>query len=288
MALIDPLHPLQSAVLETLSAHHPLKLSELHEKLGKEQRLAVSSQNLYRLVAQLLAAQVLVRDSGAISLNQVWVSHVLAFASRVRRSYAKIEPVTSRLPLKDGEAREYNAGSLVQLDPIWSDILVAMAASSKRKEIFAYNSHPWYAIGMRETEQRFLAGLIATGVRVNLLYGNEGFLDAYGQRLLKIPGLHTLCHAEHELPRNGLAIWGVGPYVLEVRFPPAIDRQFEFFFQTVNSVDQLDIELFSNVFRLKARCRLKVVRDARRAAQLRRTLTRLFALPIRTSNKSWT
>lgn len=277
MALLDPLHPLQSAIVETLAVLHPLTMRELHRKLHNEHHIQVSTQNLYRAVSQLVAAQVLVREYRALSLNRIWISHFMTLAASLKHQYSPALSGSSKLPGRSGEVREYSAGSLALLDPLWSDALVELADECKGKPLYAYNSHPWYSIGMRDTEQRAMHGLVSRGVHVYMLYGNETFLDVYANRLIRLTGYTSICSQAHDFLRHGYALWLGGPCIIEVQFPSVIDKQFEFFFQSVRAIEQLDIELFSSVFSLKARCRLTITRDAKRAAVLRRKIKSCFS-----------
>ena len=67
-----------------------------------------------------------------------------------------------------------------------------------------------------------------------------------------------------------------GSYIVEVQFPNLINRQFKVFFDSVRAVEQLDIELFSSIFEIKARCSLKVSHDKPRAKKLKAKLKQFF------------
>jgi hypothetical protein len=276
MAVLDPLHPIQSAIIELLGREHPLSMHQLKERIVSEYQVKVSPQNLYRTVALLLTAQVLVRESGMLSLNRIWVSHTMRFSDLLKKNYFTGQSQATKFPEGAALAREFKAGSLLQLDPLWTDVLVELGEKTKSKKLYAFNSHPWYSIGMPDTEQRVMEGLTSRGLELFMLYGNDTFLDRYGKRLIEIDGFHSTCSVNHDLPREGYALWVGGPYIIEVNFPPLIARQFKFFFDSIQAIEQLDIELFSNLFKLKGRCSLKVSKSPERARALKAKLQRHF------------
>ena len=55
------------------------------ERALAERQVDASIQNLYRTVAQLVAAQVLLRETGKLSLNLVCATRDRRFADTVRR-----------------------------------------------------------------------------------------------------------------------------------------------------------------------------------------------------------
>ena len=275
MAVLDPLHPLQSAIIETLVTKFPLTIEQLHQQINKTYGIEVSRQNLYRTASQLLAAQLLVREKSALSLNRIWVSHALSLGEQLKRNYFGSDSQPKKFP-KENSSKEFKAGSLAQLDPLWTDMLVELSENTRSQSLYAYNSHPWYSIGMRDTEQRVFEGLVSRGAEIHMLYGNETFLDQFGLRLINFPGFHAYCCQNSGFPSEGYALWVGGAYIVEVIFPTLINRQFKVFFDSVRSVEQLDIELFSNIFEIKARCSIKISHDKSRANKLRAKLKHYF------------
>jgi len=276
MATMDPLHPVQSALIEILAQEFPLSVDELHNKIIGAYGLTLSRQNLYRSIAQLITAQVLVREHGTLALNRIWVSHAVALFEKLKHNYLKGHSQARKFPNASERVREFKAGSLTQLDPLWTDVLVELLGHTRTGKLYAYNSHPWYSIGMRDTERRIISGLTNEGGEVSMLYGNDTYLDRFGQRLLSLNGFHTRCAQQADFPQEGYALWVGGPYLIEVQFPSVITKQFKFFFDSVQSADQFDIELFNSIFAMKARCILSITHNAKRAALLARKLKAYF------------
>ncbi len=268
MANVDPLHPLQSTILEVLGSKQSLTITELHKRLKKE-AVTVSLPNLYRMVSQMIDSQMLVKTYGKISLNMVWIGHLTGFLDTVNRTYVEHRTEEFQFPLKEQERREFFADSLMSLDPVWSHVLLKMTREPQTHPSYMYNSHPWYSLGMRETETRFYQGMVARGNPLIILYGNDTFLDRYGEKLIRVKNVHASIDTHTPFPAEGCAIWVCDDHILECVFPPAITKHFSFFFSTVESISQFDAELFSDIFHMKAKCKIAVRRDTKEAAKLR-------------------
>lgn len=268
MAVLDPLHPLQSSILDILGSEQTLNMAQLHDRL-QERDISVSMPNLYRTVGQLTDMQVLVKIHGKISLNDTWIAHLTEFTERVNATYHEQQAGVFQFTLKEGERREFFADSLKGLDPIWSHVLVGMTDDQQKHPIYMYNAHPWYSIGMRDTEARFYHSMTANGNTCVMFYGNDTFLDRYGDKLIRVKNMRSYIVPSVPFPKEGYALWVFDDNILECIFPPAISRHFEFFFNTVKSIGEFDAELFSDLFRMKAKCKITVRRDKKEAEKLR-------------------
>lgn len=276
MALLDPIHPLQSSVLEILSTERGVTVQELHSKVvttGTE----VSLKNLYRLVGQLIDHQLLVRTNGQLFLNHVWLTQLLQFTNTARQTYLAAELVAVSLPTKDGDKRTYNGSSLQALDPVWNDLLMQLAEVTRCREWYAYNSHPWYSLGMRDTETRLYKALVAKEVHAHMLYGNDNFLDRYGDRAIKVKGFRTKIEPTPTLPAEGYALWVDGEFFIESIMPDSIANLFAFYFRSVQSIESFDAQLFSDIFRMRASCSVTVTRNRARSKAYHAKLKKLFA-----------
>ncbi len=271
MAVLDPLHPLQSSIVELLAEQPGVDVSTLHGLLA-ERHVDASIQNLYRTVAQLVEAQVLLREKGKLSLNLVWASHLVRFSDTVRRRYLDEGDGVVELPRKDGEKRDFTAESLAALDPVWNHVIAKIIEQAPEQEWYEYDSHPLHLLGMTETETRLYAGM---GPRGHRLYGNDTFLDRHATRMAGAVGECVIAERT-PFPKEGYILWVCGDYVVDCVLPEELSRHFAFFFRTVESASQFDPALFADVFRMKARCRLAVWKSAKEAELLRLKMRPFF------------
>ena len=276
MSLIDPLHPLQSSIVEILANRKDITMAQLHQTLIKQHDIRISLQNLYRTVGQMVENQMLVREDGKLSLNFVWITHQMKFTETIRHTYLT-SLTTLDLPEKEGDRREFSADSLMGLDPTWNDLLTRIAASSTDEGFYEYISHPYYYLGKRETETRFYQGMAERNIPCFTLHGNDSFLDRYGNKLVTLEGVRSITASDTGFPAEGYVLSIYGGLIVECIFPPVIARHFAVFFQTVGSIEQFDAELFSSIFRMRARCKLTVRKSNGDAQKLKAKISAYFA-----------
>ena len=274
MPTLDPLHPLQSSVLEVLAEKPCISVQELHECLKKVSS-KVSVQNLYRTVAQMTEAQLLVKEKGKVSLNAVWMTSLARLAERMQRHYGEA-PDLSDLPVKENDRREFTAESLLALDPLWNDMIMRVTKIVRPSVVYEYASHPYYFVGKLDTELRLYHSIGDTGAKCCTLHGNDTVLDRYGNKLGLLEGMRAVTGGDHPFPREGYFLMLCGDYILEVVMPPVLANHFAFFYRTVQSMSEFEPELYNQAFRMKTRCKLTVRKSAADAAMLRAKLLPFF------------
>ncbi len=270
MSVLDPLHPIHGGILECLARHPALDMEELHKELGRI-RVSVSLPNLYRTVSQMIDVQMLVRSKGKVSLHSVWTAHVQSFADAINASQEDANREAS-FALEEGGRREYMAESLRALDPVWFHILLQCIETDSSREWYAYNSHPWHVIGMNDTEIRGYQAIVAKGVVCRMVYGNDDFLTRYAMKMIKMPRFRTTLSEEISLPKDGYSLWVCGEYIVECLFPESLAKRFKYFFREVQSMEQFEPELFADIFKMKARCKVALRRNKHDAESLRMLL----------------
>ena len=267
MTTLDPLHPLQSSILEELAASPGLSIEAIHTQLTTK-LIEVSRPNLYRIIGQMIEVQMLVKDKGKLSLNHAWIPHILAFAETIRSNYLE-EKNISAPPLQEGERRDYTAESLRGLDPIWFHILLGCADNDSAQEWYAYNSHPWHVIGMSDTELRGYNAITAKHISCHMMYGNNTFLDQYGAKLVRIKNFQASVCTDIPLPKSGYAIWICGDYIIECLMPDSLSKRFDYFFEHVKNIKEFQPDIFADIFHMKAHCKVTIRRHEKEADTLR-------------------
>lgn len=266
---LDPLHPLHSAILELLAKSGFLTAQALGEAIRTEYALTISQASLYRQLAQLVLHQYLVKDNGTYGLNLVWLSRMECFALEAIRSHRISSDNDAIRNLKEGNQIEFFGESLQALDVTWSHVLVTIAQLTQERQWYAYNAHPYYPLGMLETELRLYQAFARQGITFHMLFGNQTFLDTLGKDLIKISSYKTRTTDQPPFLKEGYVVNALGDYIIEVIYPEQISRHFTLIFQTVQSAEDYDPQLFLDFFKMKARCKLTLRRSNKEAQKIR-------------------
>ena len=238
MSIFNPLDREGSAILSIVAKKPLISVADIHKSLKTRFGYSMSLQNTYRRITQMVEAQMLVRDDGRHSIHQVWLAHLASFVEQAKATSTSSITNNDLKDIASGGERRYQASSLRELDPIWSDILAKLVPIAQQNTWHIYNSHPWYLLGMPDTELRVFEGLTLAGVRLNVVYGGVEFLDRYALRQVKIRGVKLCNRAVPELPREGYNLWVCGEFLVECTFHSTISNHFAFFFRNIQSASR--------------------------------------------------
>lgn len=270
---LDPLHPTQSTILEILAQTPGKTAEEILSQIKKESKISKSS--LYRLIAQMLENQILVKDKNRLSLNYMWASHFQSVAQSLQKNYFSDPHVTQSINLKEGEIKTFYANSLSELDPTWNHLLIAIKELHPEIPFYAYNAHTTHAYSLPKSEIRLCQNCTRKG-GLYFLFGNKTFLDVEGAKVYAKGGAQTQVREDHPFCREGYHFWVCADYILEVVFPPALIKYFEVLFQTVKTQDDFDPDFFQNLFNMKIKCKLTLRRSKEEAEKRIQIFQKLF------------
>lgn len=273
MFTLDPIHPVYSAVVETVAVRPQISIAELHEHLTSKAGITISLAQLYRVVSRMADAQIVVKIDGKLSLNLMWISYLEFIAGRARRI---TQHRMDDFPLKPGEKKTYRAGTLYDVEAVWNHVLISLyRAHQEEKMLFKYYSHAWWQLGRNAEEMTFYARLKAAGIGCHWIFGDDTPMDRTGAA--RIGEVYpALCLADAPFPHSGYNLNVFGEYVVECILPEKIARQFDFFFNTVKTMKEFDNDMFSDIFSMRGPYKITVWRNAKQADLLRRKLTALF------------
>ena len=268
MATFNPLHPLESSIIELIASPKGITIRDVHEKINSE-GVSVSLNGIYKPINRMLDCQMLVKAEGELFINSVWLQHISQFNLTAGQNHLPTRSDDISLPLKEGQRHDFHADSLQSLDSIWNHLVTKLTPILKDDSWYVYNSHPWHSLGMRDTEQRLYESIISHGKEVFMVFGNETFLDTYGQKLVTANGYHTTIVSDSPFLQDGYALWVCDDHIVECIFPEIISRNFLFFFQSVQNISNFNQTLFSDVFKMKCNCKITVRCDTKEANRIK-------------------
>lgn len=274
MFCLDPLHPLYTVILDAIAANPGVSVADLHAHLRKR-RTNITLQHLYRTVNRLVEAQIVIKAGTRLSINLMWLSYLQFFAERAKKVLLEHRGSEIVFPLKEGERTTFTCNSLLDLQALWNHLLVRLHQAAPGKHLLKYYAHAWWQIGRYALDASFYRRITESGVRCHWLFGNTTFLDAYAAKQHK-DLMNARLTDDPPFPKEGYNLNVYGSHIFECIFPERITKHFDFIFHTVTSIEQLDLDVYNDVFLLEAPLTLKVWRNEKQAAQLRARIERYF------------
>ncbi len=274
MFTLDPIHPLFTAILQTVSTSPGISIADLHTALRKK-KVEVTLQHVYRTVNRLTEHQILLKAGTGVSVNLMWLSYLEFFADRSKQTLFK-KTELNIFPMNNGDHKTFKVGSLLDLQTLWNHLLVELHRAAPQKLLLKYYSHAWWQLGKYALDPEFYGRIRQSGLQCKWLIGNTTVLDMYAAELHK-KLMDVRLVKEPPFPSEGYCLNIFGSYIFECLFPDRLNRQFETFFHTITRVDQFESIAFSDIFTLPVPLTLKVSRNEKQAAALRPKIERFFA-----------
>lgn len=277
MVSIDPLHEVQSAIVEILTTNVDLTIAELQERI-ELRGIKVTAPSLYRLVSQMIDAQIIIRQKGKHVLHLGWVRHFLDLAKSMDNVYINKSHQAYELPRDDGQRFEYSTNCLLDLEKIWFHLFMHLLEEVKDSNWYEYNAHPWHFLLHPNSEHQVYKKIIDQGIDVNICFGNHSFLDTYGVQICKksISEAKVTVATNQVFPRDGYILIVFGDFILECFFPAILKNHFTFFFQSTNSMEEFDPAMYANIFKMKSISKIFIRKSGVEAEKLRKSFLKII------------
>lgn len=277
MFALLPGQPIQTAILELLSVSPEMSLSEMHAKLKTGHGVRISLQHLYRVIGEMIEGKQLIKVKTKVSVNLMWIAYVELAARRVKERMIASSLDSDDLPQRDGGHKQYTADSLLELEAIWSHLLVQIDALSKTKEWYAYNSHALLHPAKGGLDLSTYRDISARGITCCLLYGNDTALDrAALAQVQTLPGFRAAISTDTPFPREGYTLNVSGDYMLDCVFPESVTKHLQMLFASTTPDSTIDPQLFASIFSLKGTCQITVRKNSLQAKGLREKIKMFF------------
>ena len=147
------------------------------------------------------------------------------------------------------------------------------------KEMYHYTSHFYQMTGLHDTERQFWESLRMSGVAQHVVCAHKTFLDAlagqYIETYIQNPVFYGTV-SEPGLPTEGYMIVIIGDRVIDCFFPPQVTAAFRFFFETVQTLDQFNSDLFRGLLYQKNTVKVTVDHNPARAKHMKIELNKII------------
>lgn len=272
--MIDPIHPLQSNILDVLAKNPDISVSVLHGILLKK-NIAVSVPNLYKVVADLIDNQLINKTKGNLSINLIWLLNLESFLNQAKNSVEKSAAPSLLFPSEDGKT-EIKTDSLRGLDALLIQIITKLLKLTNEKVIYSYHSRPWWALSKQPIADFCQAVTANSDIETYMLHGNDSFLDKFGAGLINNKKYHVTITDNPPFPKEGYVIASIDGYTLECKFPEELNKHLSLFFYSIKKIEQFDHKIFFDLFKKKLQFKITVKKNHAEADKIKQMIGRYF------------
>lgn len=279
----DPKNPKPDAsalVIDILSKQPRLTVKELFQQFTRKNNKKMTLQGFYKLLQQLQEKRVIVKDGKLLSIDAGWVHAVVDFAAQLRNTYLQSNPSTANILLNEGESNEFEFPTVIDMDNFWCHSLVMVVHyygehDHFNKNVYNYNDHCWFQVIRSSSEQALGDTYADLGMHWYLVAGSTSFVDGLVESLIENEKLHYVLSNGESFKKNEYVVV-IGDYIFETALPKYICEMMESVYGRVQAVTDPALGSIEDLIRLPAKTSLRISRDKKRAASLRKTIQHFF------------
>ncbi len=262
------------AIIKVLAIQPGLSARQIWEQIDKKYRVVTSLANVYKLTAEMLDKQVVVKIGGVFSLHTTWMMELKQLSTNIQKVYE--HPEAFNISLCDGEQQKFHAPTLMSLDPIRNDIFSSLVLLCPKQDWYYYKSHPYHILGVPQTEKSFLDSMAKYIPTTYYLIGNDNFLDKYGASFITMNGYNVCTATNTPFLEKGYCVSILGDYILEIVFPEIVTEYFAIFFSTVKSEQNFNSAMYQKLFTIKDKFTLRLTRSQKDAIKMKQKIKKFF------------
>ncbi len=236
--------------------------------------LSVTKQGFYAALRKLKADETIVVYKGSVSINTAWIQRMNDRVREMQSAYLAGDDI-GFLGLREGESISYRFANTQHLDTFWGHSQnVLISQTSVSEAVYSYDPHYWFYIARPDTEQKLVSDIVASGRQFLMTVGGASPLD----KALKEDFSDDLrqYHLGNPLKNDNYYVVVIGNYVTEVTLDPEIAEQVNDIYTSATEKDTDSVGKLKNLLTAKARHKIKISRNSRKARELKATLGKNF------------
>lgn len=247
----------------------------------KKHRPKTTKQGVYASLRALRKNEAVVLHGGFVSLNTVWLDKMSDYFSVAMRAYTSSSVRADAVfNLQEGDSIQYYFKDPVVTDAFWSHIFYLLTAiTSKTEPVFLYNPHEWFLLARTENEKSLMNNVTEQGKLYFMTVGNKYPLDRYVSKYFDGVRTQFFMADKKFFPKNNYYLNIIGDYLIEVWLDLAITKKIENFYKEAGEFSAEKQKELQLIISQRGRSKLKISRNDKKAARLKKVLGGAFYLP---------
>jgi DNA-binding transcriptional ArsR family regulator len=261
---------LEKSLLAALTEGGEVSAAQLLRSVSTSQN-SYTIQAVYHVLRKLRRNGVVVKVRDRFSISIPWALDIIDLGRKLEEKIVFAPSAEQVIPL-EGESLELTLSSLLSLDEFWTHLMVLLLGKRTDRTVFNFCPHPWFYFLHRQQLERFYRTLLRRRCRIFVLVGDNQFLDRY-----------FCCQLDERLYRcqtgSGKLVGGtksrhvmvIGDFIIHVVLNRRTAKSIDALFGRITSTEHREIRLLHHELSSSGNTKLKIVRDSKRAASLRKT-----------------
>ncbi len=244
--------------------------------LVQKSREYTTKQAVYTALKQLTESEAVAKVGHTYFLSRVWLSK-LDELFRVQKEKELVRDAI--FDLQDKESIYYHFPNLLTCDTYWAhvfDLLLEWIPSDR--PICGWMPHEWFAVGRQDVERNIFNEHIARKKYMFYTVGGTTPLDMEFKREWQNP--YVVVHTTNAAPfTKTYHLHIFDDFLIEVFIKEDLAQEIEQFYAQHKTLGVENVVFFEALINKKSPVRMKISRKKKKAAQLRKQLTKHFHIP---------
>jgi hypothetical protein len=274
----------ESVLLDILSRKAGLTTKETYEFFLAKYKPGMSLQGFYKIVRQLLADRVIVKNNGALSLYSAWVQNLVKFTERAKQTYLSNETGKANIILEEGESKSYIFERPTEMDTFWDHALLTVSyyyRGHTHKDVNAYSKNFYSWIQILRTDGSVELAHAYEGEKMHwyMASGSKSLLNRLVPQIHTAKNFHFVIYpklTDYGTGKNNFHVTVLGDFIFETKLPGFIFEDIQRMFDSVRTLSEFNAEEMQKVIYQTGKTTLVITRDARRAEAIRKEIKSLF------------
>jgi len=263
-------------LIVTELAKNPYSTVPVRLKRVQKHRPTTTKQAVYVALKALLASEAVSKVGSTYFLSRVWLGKINHLFETQKEKEADHDAV---FDLGEKESISYHFPNLLTTDTYWAHIFdILLDWIPKETPIAVWMPHEWFAIGRIEVERNLFNEHIARQKFMCLTVGGMTALDKTFKREWenKYVPVHT---TNQKLFPRRYYVHVFGGFLIEVFVAEELAKEIDVFYTQHETLGEAEIAFFEKLITERSPVRMKISRNKKKAAILRKRLMRDFYLP---------
>jgi hypothetical protein len=273
--ILSPRHTIEDSIVEILAKKPhisgPVLVSEIQLI-----RQNTTKQAVYLALSHLLSDEVVAKTGQNYFVTKTWTSRLKSLFLSHTQNELKNDLIFS---LPDGKSVSYKFTSLLSCDTYWGHLFsILTEATDAQNPITCWFPHQIFGIVRTGIEKQIFESFITEQKYVFYTTQGTSRLDADFKKNWRSD--HVAINTDSSLPYpDSVYISIFNEYIIEVFLDGSLAKDIETVYQSHTVVTATTITEMEQAISAKHSIRMKISRDTKRAAKIRKRLLRDFYVP---------
>jgi hypothetical protein len=276
MLIHDPAPRLRDRIVAHLSIHPSMSASDIGKKLN-EQRSRYSQPAVYKELAILVEAGILIRSAGRYRLSLTWIFDAVSYTDSLLATMKSAEYGEDLLPAPN-QSRTFRLREHAHVDRLWGQLTGTLFSKMEQPIVYQALQHRWWPLLHRDLGRQFRYAMQkSTATSICVIHG-----DTYLDRLFKslFPKHPSQCAIAPDffkgIPWPFFTV--IGDYIIRATYPSVFVSELDAYFRRIRSEREITVPDVQYLFRSPGIISVRIEHRREKAGQLRRKFHRHFGM----------